>query len=143
MSAPCRHTPDPLEISICPMSGGHGEGLEQGREADRNGLYLKPFPRSLFPQSRPRSGHSALTRSANRRPERMQQATCCGYSITSSARASSVGGMVRPRAFAVLRLTTSSYLVGACTGMSAGFSPLRIRSTYPAARRSGSCVLGP
>ena len=32
-------------------------------------------------------------------------------------------------AFAVLRLITSSYLVGACTGMSAGFSPLRMRST--------------
>src|SRR5262245_26342567 len=38
------------------------------------------------------------------------------YSITSSARASSVGGTVKPSAFAVLRLMTSSYLVGACTG---------------------------
>src|SRR5262249_13328156 len=35
------------------------------------------------------------------------------YSITSSARASSVGGILRPSAFAVLRLITSSYLVGA------------------------------
>jgi hypothetical protein len=34
------------------------------------------------------------------------------YSITSSARASSVGGMSRPSAFAVLRLITSSNLVG-------------------------------
>src|SRR5215208_4687668 len=51
------------------------------------------------------------------------------HSITSSARARSVGGIVRPRAFAVLRLTTSSYLVGACTGRFAGFSPLRMRST--------------
>ena len=32
-------------------------------------------------------------------------------------------------AFAVLRLITSSYFVGACTGRSAGFSPLRMRST--------------
>jgi hypothetical protein len=38
------------------------------------------------------------------------------YSITSSASASSVGGTSRPRTLAVLRLTTSSYLVGACTG---------------------------
>src|SRR4029450_11096716 len=30
----------------------------------------------------------------------------------------------RPSALAVLRLITSSYLVGACTGRSAGFSPL-------------------
>src|SRR6516162_9141938 len=45
------------------------------------------------------------------------------HSITSSARASSVGGTSRPSALAVLRLITSSYLVGACTGRSAGFSP--------------------
>ena len=44
--------------------------------------------------------------------------------ITSSSRASSVGGTSRPSALAVLRLITSSYLVGACTGRSAGFSPL-------------------
>ena len=35
------------------------------------------------------------------------------YSITSSARAISVGGTLRPSALAVLRLITSSYLVGA------------------------------
>src|SRR5262249_22981254 len=51
------------------------------------------------------------------------------HSITSSARASSVGGTSRPSAFAVFILITSSYLVGACTGRSAGFSPLRMRST--------------
>src|SRR6516225_1247807 len=34
------------------------------------------------------------------------------YSITSSARASTAGGMVRPSTFAVFRLTTSSYLLG-------------------------------
>jgi len=51
------------------------------------------------------------------------------YSITSSAAASSDCGMVRASAFAVFRLIVSSYLVGACTGRSAGFSPLRIRST--------------
>src|SRR5262249_4940169 len=51
------------------------------------------------------------------------------YSINSSARASAAGGIVRPSALAVLRLITRLYLVGACTGMSAGFSPLRMRST--------------
>jgi hypothetical protein len=45
--------------------------------------------------------------------------------------------------FAVLRLMTSSNFVGAFTGMSAGFSPLRMRSTYPAALRCGSLVIGP
>src|SRR5215471_3136347 len=34
--------------------------------------------------------------------------------------------MVRPSALAVLRLITVSYLVGACTGRSAGFSPLSL-----------------
>src|SRR5262249_12624151 len=49
-----------------------------------------------------------------------------GHSMTSSASESTVVGMSRPSALAVLRLTTSSYLVGACTGSSAGFSPLRM-----------------
>ena len=44
-----------------------------------------------------------------------------GYSITSSARASSVGGTSMPSVFAVLRLIKSSYFTGACTGRSAGF----------------------
>jgi tripartite-type tricarboxylate transporter receptor subunit TctC len=51
------------------------------------------------------------------------------YSITSSARASSDGGTSRPSVLAVLRLRIVSYLVGACTGRSAGFSPFRTRST--------------
>ena len=49
------------------------------------------------------------------------------YSITSSARASSVAGTSSPSALAVGRLMTSSNLVGCSTGRSAGFSPLRMR----------------
>src|SRR5262249_30201746 len=45
------------------------------------------------------------------------------HSITSSARASSVGGTSRPSALSVFILTTSSYLPGACTGRSVGFRP--------------------
>jgi hypothetical protein len=51
------------------------------------------------------------------------------HSITSSASASSLSGTVRPSAFAVLRLITSSNLVGCTTGKSAGFSPLSTRPT--------------
>jgi len=51
------------------------------------------------------------------------------YPITSSARASSVGGKSRPSVLAVPRLTTRSNLVGCSTGRSAGLAPLRIRST--------------
>src|SRR4029079_1237592 len=65
------------------------------------------------------------------------------YSITSSARASSDGGTANPRAFAVLRLTISSNFVGCSTGRSAGFAPLRILSTYVAARLYRSEKLGP
>jgi hypothetical protein len=49
---------------------------------------------------------------------------------------SNVGGTVRPSAFAVLRLNTSSNLVGCCTGRLAGFSPLRRRPVYLPTRRS-------
>src|SRR5262249_34685230 len=62
------------------------------------------------------------------------------HSITSSARASSVGGTSMPSALAVFRLINSSYLVDACTGRWAGFSPLRSRSMYWAARRYWSTL---
>src|SRR6516162_6201352 len=60
-------------------------------------------------------------------------APACGWrthSITSSASASNLSGIWSPSAFAVFRLITNSYFVGACTGRSAGLSPLRMRSTY-------------
>jgi hypothetical protein len=59
---------------------------------------------------------------------KMAEATKPPYSMTSSARASSVGGTSRPSALAVFRLITSSYLVGAWTGSWLGFSPFRMRS---------------
>src|SRR5215475_6700633 len=65
------------------------------------------------------------------------------YSRTSSTLASTVGGSASPSACAALRLITSLYLVEACTGRSAGFSPLRMRSTYPAARRNWSVKSAP
>src|SRR5262249_36921404 len=57
------------------------------------------------------------------------------HSITSSASASSLGESSMPSAFAVLRLTTSSNLVGCCTGSSAGLAPLStLPATMPARR---------
>src|SRR5262245_15941586 len=52
--------------------------------------------------------------------------TMC-HSITSSARASKVGGMAIPTALAVLRLMISSNLVGCAIGRSPGFSPFSTR----------------
>jgi Asp-tRNA(Asn)/Glu-tRNA(Gln) amidotransferase A subunit family amidase len=52
-----------------------------------------------------------------------------GYSMTWSARTKSDCGIVRPSALAVLRLMTSSNLVGCSMGKSAAFAPFRILST--------------
>ena len=51
------------------------------------------------------------------------------YSITSSARASSIGGTSKPSAFAVSRLITSSSFVGNSIGKSPAFDPFNILST--------------
>src|SRR5262249_4104496 len=78
--------------------------------------------------------HRRLLRAGRERPRRRRTSNerdelAAPHSITSSARASTVAGISMPRALAVLRLRIVSYLVGACTGRSAGFSPLRMRST--------------
>src|SRR5262249_52687885 len=88
----------------------------------------------VLPQKADGRQLAGLLRARRERPtcraaEQRDEVAAHHHSITSSARASSVGGTSRPSALAVLRLITSSYLVGACTGRSAGFSPLRIRST--------------
>src|SRR5690242_11580895 len=51
------------------------------------------------------------------------------HSMTSSARASNAGGILRPSVLAVPMLMTSSNLVGCSTGRSAGLAPFRILST--------------
>src|SRR5262245_23318239 len=90
-------------------------------------IFGKPLQYSDAPHS------LALLRARGKRPRRRDAEQCdeiaTFHSITSSARASSVSGTSRPSALAVLRLMTRSYLAGACTGRSPGFSPLRMRST--------------
>src|SRR5262249_44780212 len=51
------------------------------------------------------------------------------HSITSSATSSRSRGISRLSDRAVLRLMTSSYLVGCSTGRSAGFAPFKILPT--------------
>src|SRR5205809_5480199 len=68
------------------------------------------------------------------------------HSITSSASASTVGGISKPSALAVLRLMTSSNFVGCCTGRSPAFSPghvngglaKRIRQTWAIANQAAA-----
>ena len=77
------------------------------------------------------------------------------HSITSSARARSVGGTVMPSALAVLRLITKSNLVGCSTGRSAGFGALKdlvyvgsgpppeIKEARPVTHQAASCYMQP
>jgi hypothetical protein len=59
---------------------------------------------------------------ATRGVARFGETTCpISYSITSSARPSSVSGIVRLSALAVFMLMVSCILVTCCTGRSAGF----------------------
>jgi hypothetical protein len=51
------------------------------------------------------------------------------YSMISSAATNRPAGTVKSSAFAVLRFRTVWYLVGACTGSSAGELPRKMRST--------------
>ena len=84
--------------------------------------------------------HRRLLRARRERPRRRRAAEQRDelaplHSITSSARASSVGGMSRPSALAVLRLMYRENCVGSSTGRSAGRAPLRTRSVSAAVRR--------
>ena len=93
----------------------------------------RPLARNREPPAY--DGHAPISRVA------LQQDWA--YSITSSARASSIGGTVRPSALAVIRLMTRSNLVGCSTGMSAGFVPRRILSTKLAVCCQRSGKFGP
>ena len=75
---------------------------------------------------------AALLRARRQRPRRAAPPSSVMnsrrlHSITSSARASSVGGTSRPSILAVSALMTSSNLVDCTTGRSAGLAPLRMR----------------
>src|SRR4029434_6498134 len=61
-------------------------------------------------------------------------------SMIWSARPGTACGIVRPSALAVFRLIANSNFVGCPTGRAACLAPLRILSTYAAARGNGSGV---
>src|SRR5262249_36563880 len=88
---------------------------------------------------RPRCERACRRRAAEQRDDLASP----HHSITSSARASNVGGTCRRSALAVVRLMTRSNLVGCSTGTSAGLAPRRILSTYSAARHAKCVALGP
>jgi hypothetical protein len=65
----------------------------------------------------------------HRRSEKCHYRKWGNYSITTSERASRVGGISMPSALAVLRLIVSSNLAGCSTGRFAGSAPFKILST--------------
>src|SRR5262249_1174304 len=62
-------------------------------------------------------------RPRDRRAAEQRDEIAALHSITSSARARSIGGISTPSALAVLRFITSSKRVGCSTGSSAGGTP--------------------
>src|SRR5262249_46527230 len=77
----------------------------------------------------PRRQRPRRRRSAEEREEGAAVHGLALHSITSSARRSTMSGTCKTSALAALRLSVNSYFVGFCTGRSAAFSPLRMRST--------------
>src|SRR5262245_37937779 len=98
--------------SFCPTSA---DGL-QGPTCQIDWLFAR---RGASSGVAPRLNHTADSASRIGGP----------HSITSSARAMTAGGTVRPSARAVTRLITRSNLVGCSTGRSGGLAPRRILST--------------
>src|SRR5215831_13568656 len=82
---------------------------------------------------KPDHGHRRLLRARRERPgsrraaKQRDELAALHHSITSSARASSMGGTSSPSARAVGRLMMKSNLVDCTTGRSVGFSPFRMR----------------
>jgi hypothetical protein len=120
------------------------QALLEGSEA-------KPIPGAIriawrqkaYSEDLPRLGLGGERRGKQNGTRASKERATVYHSITSSARPSSDGGIVRPRALAVLRLMTSSNFVGCSTGRSAGLAPFRILSTITAARRRRSTGLAP
>src|SRR5262249_19730970 len=95
----------------------------------KSGRSPRPCPLQDIHQRHRRLLRAGRERPRGRATEQRDEITSPHHSITSSASASSVGGISTPNAFAVARLMTSSNLAPPSTGRSPGFSPLRIRPT--------------
>src|SRR5262245_40901439 len=98
--------------------------------------------RLLLPTwGKPRQLDKQYTDLGHSRTAKQRDELAAFHSITSSARASSVGGMSRSSALAVVTLMTRSNLVGCSTGMSPGFAPCSILCTKSPTRRNNYFVV--
>ena len=142
---------DPVAAK-CDVGGASGNyGMNIGCElsdAAGSSTRLKGDPQERRGRG-PRAGAAPLATTSPAQttdgatPALAQQAAVSGHWLTWSARARIDDGRVTPSAFAVLRFTASSKIVGCSTGSSAGLAPLRIRSTWAATRRGSSRWLLP
>jgi hypothetical protein len=103
-------------------------------------LLRHPLNVWFTPRKRPYSGHRSTSQTCQRATYAV--AANSAYSITSSARASSVAGMSTPSIRAVCPLMTSSNLADCTTGKSAGLAPLRMRPVYTPSCRYVSTMSG-
>ena len=95
---------------------------------------MRPHGRRVPEEADPRHLPRLLRLGHQRRGEeaqgdRTEELAAVHYWMTSSARASTDGGMVRPSVFAVFKLMTNSIFSARSTGNSDGLAPLRILST--------------
>ena len=122
------------DVAVVPEADHNAPVVGVGLGAEgRRGAIQDPEPRGL-----PRLLGLGRERCGEESEGASEECSPADYWITSSARASTAGGIVRLSAFAVLRLSTSRYLVGCSTGRSAGFAPWRILAARLPARRMTS-----
>src|SRR6516165_3365658 len=120
--------------AILDRDGATFDPIQLAQSGDKSSRPWTPR-RGVRAQESDRRKFARLLRARGERPrgsraaEQRDEIATPHHSITSSASASSDGGTSRPSALAVLRLITSSYLVGRCTGRSPALAPLR---TWPA-----------
>src|SRR5262245_56903696 len=96
-------------------------GIRSGIESE------KADARELVSRLRARHERPRRRRTA---AEQGDELAATDHSITSSARASSVGGTSRPSALAVTRLMAKSNIAGCIMGKLAALSPFRMRPAY-------------
>jgi hypothetical protein len=89
----------------------------------------------LNPMKCPRIASTDLDGLTCKTPLAVRTSGVAAQRSTSVAWKRSVGGMVRPSAWAGLRLMRNSYCIGYSAGMSAGLAPRRILPTMVPARR--------
>jgi len=128
-----RVAPGPANVDLRVAADSPTRLLQSLKKGSEPRLPLRIFGREIHEHANSSHPAGGLLRPRRERPRRRRAAeqrdelAADHHSITSSARASTVGGTSRPSALAVLRLMTSSNFVGCTTGRSPGWAPFRTR----------------